>query len=200
MNAKMKTKLALTITMLSLIASAQTLKITQTNGTITLSIASTNLYAVLQTTSLTNGFTALTNVIGNGLTATFQKTNVTEFYRAEQIYDFLIYATPIASVGGGSDVCTGSFIGYAWYYLPGSQYGWVMATNAPFYIASDGTGRTDTAIYAESVSGAYACGPTPLRIPYQYDPTEQYPYLFWVYFPSNLPSGPYPLRLQGFLP
>jgi len=187
---KMKTKLTLTIAMLSIMASAQTLKITRTNGAITLSITDTNhLYAIQYTTNLPAGFTqAGTSVIGGpGYTATYPVAGGREFYRARQLDGFLIYATPIASVGGGAGACTGPYIGYAVYSKPGPDTGWIMATNAASYIASD-PGRSDTHIYAASISGDYACGQTPITIPYAADPDGQFPFIFVVYF-NTLLSG-----------
>jgi hypothetical protein len=197
----MKTKLTLTLTMLALISSAQTLKFNQTNGWITLSLNDSNhLYQVQQSTNLTKGFVSLTNIVGGpNLTALFRETNKAAFYCAKQLDGFLIYATPIVSGGGGPGACTGPYIGYATYPIQNQPY-WIMATNAPSYIASDGTGRTDTHIYAASISGDYACGQTPITIPYQYDPDGKFPFIFVIYFSNKPPTGPYPIRLQGFLP
>lgn len=181
-------------------APAQTLTIKQGNGSITLSVDDTNhLYSIEQKANTLAGFEqAGTNTIGSSGTVTFKMTNAACFFRAVQMPPadgFLIYATPFAVTGGSVGECTGAYIGEAIYSQPAPGYiGW-LTNGAAILRASDPNGNGNTRIVATSLNGSFACGQSPLNIA-----PDESEFIFTVYFRTNIPTGPYPLMIQGFEP
>lgn len=106
----------------------------------------------------------------------------------------VVYGLPIANGGGGAS-CPGKYAGYV-NYIPTNGWGWVIATNANSYSATD-TNLTTTKIQYYGGYGDMGCHQTTVTIPY---PAYSPQYRFTTYFPtgSQVPTNAYPLLLTGF--
>lgn len=106
----------------------------------------------------------------------------------------VVYGLPIAN-GGGSGSCPGRYAGYVT-YLPPTGWGWLTATNATSYSATD-TNLTTTKVQYYGGYGDMGCHQTTVTIPY---PAYSPQYRFTTYFPtgSQVPTNAYPLLLVGF--
>jgi hypothetical protein len=106
----------------------------------------------------------------------------------------------LPKLGGGTQgTCPGSYAGYVNYTKTPSQgWGWTPATNTTtIFTASDGGGRTDTAIVYLGKRTDNGCGQTSVTIP---NPPVSTAYRFTIYFQSNVPTTNYPIILTGFNP
>ena len=105
----------------------------------------------------------------------------------------VVFGLPISG-GGGSGTCPGKYSGYV-PYLPPTGWGWVPATNATSYSATD-TNLTTTKVQYYGAYGDTGCHQTTVTIPSVYSPQ----YRFATYFPSGsqVPTNAYPLLLMGF--
>ena len=106
-----------------------------------------------------------------------------------------VFGTPYPG-GGSQGTCPGPYAGYVNYIKTASQ-GWGWAPSGTVHTASDGSGRTDTKIEYVGRSGDEDCDQTSVSIP---NPTFSTKYRFTIYFPNNVPTGPYPITLTGFNP
>ena len=98
--------------------------------------------------------------------------------------------------GGSQGSCPGPYAGYVNYTKTVSQ-GWGWVPTGTVHTASDGSGRTDTKIEYVGRTGDEECDQTSVSIP---NPTFSTKYRFTIYFPNNVPTGPYPITLTGFNP
>lgn len=107
-----------------------------------------------------------------------------------------VFGTPYPG-GGSQGSCPGPYAGYVNYIKTASQgWGWAPVSGMA-HTASDGSGRTDTKIEYGGRSGDEGCHQTSVSIP---NPTFSTKYRFTIYFPNNVPTGPYPIILTGFNP
>jgi hypothetical protein len=108
--------------------------------------------------------------------------------------DITITATPV-STSGSNSVCPGSYIGTATYSKTIAQgWGWVPTNTV--HTATD-TNRSDTIVYYSGRLLDHGCNQTSVSIT---NPCPSTAYRFTVYFTNNVPTNPYPIVLQGFMP
>jgi hypothetical protein len=175
--------------------------------TVTLGVSGTDsnhVYGVYRRFDLTSTNTVLvnTNFIGTDGAEFFVEdvlpvsTNAA-FYQGKQEDGFLVWSVPIPDVNNVGS-CPGSYIGLANYIKSAPAFGWNPDTNnTTIFVATDGTGRTDTKFIYAGRFGDTGCGAGSVTVPF---PPVSSAYRFTIYFPTNLPSGAYPLRLIGFVP
>jgi Immunoglobulin domain len=107
-----------------------------------------------------------------------------------------VFGTPLLS-GGSQGSCPGRYAGYVNYTKTVSQgWGWAPSSSPP-HTATDGSGRMDTKVLYVGKNGDNGCAQTSVTIPH---PPASTAYRFAIYFPNNVPTGPYPLVLSGFNP
>jgi Immunoglobulin domain len=104
-----------------------------------------------------------------------------------------IYGVPLFGSGGTSNGCPGLFAGYV-SYVKTSGWGWVP-TGALHTITD--TNRPDTKVEYIGRYGDRGCNQTTVTIP---NPTPNPKYRFMIYFPDNVPTNSYPIKLVGFQP
>jgi hypothetical protein len=104
-----------------------------------------------------------------------------------------IFDTPVVTSGANS--CA-NYQGIASYLKSSPTFGWAPDTNFNVVTVSDGTGRTDTRISYTGRDGDTGCATGSISIT---NPPSN-AYRFTLFFSNNVPSGPYPVRLNGFLP
>jgi hypothetical protein len=105
----------------------------------------------------------------------------------------VVYGTPIACGDGISGAaCPGPYVGYVNYNI--SPTGWYLANHAAGK-AYD-TNRSDTKVryFGVPLSKTDCSTNVPYSLPYY----DKYPFHFTIYFPNNVPTGPYPITLEGF--
>jgi hypothetical protein len=108
----------------------------------------------------------------------------------------VVFGTPVLS-GGAKNSCPGAYIGYVNYTKTVSQgWGWSPSSVTP-HTAADGSGRTDTKVEYVGKKGDNGCDQTIVTLP---NSPFSSAYRFTIYFTNNVPSGPYPLSLNGFNP
>jgi hypothetical protein len=165
---------------------------------------SNHLYGVYRRFDLTSTNTALvgTNFIGTDGAEYFVSdvlpvsTNAA-FYQGHQEDGFLVWSVPIADVNNVGS-CPGAYIGLANYIKSAPAFGWNPDTNnTTTFLATDGTGRSDTKFIYNGRFGDSGCGAGSVIVP---DPPVSSAYRFTIFFPTNLPTNAYPLRLIGFTP
>jgi hypothetical protein len=175
-------------------AFSQTLSITRSNGAAVISIDDTNrMYYLEAKTNASGPFTLTGHVIGGTWKPAVVPTTLPMRYmRARSLNGFVIYAEPFADAGGNAGDCTGTYIGQALYTT--ESIGWYTNGSPTLRVAAASNGGDNIRIVASSLSGSFACGPSPLTIT-----PDEGPFVFTVYFRTNLPSAPYALLIEGFL-
>jgi hypothetical protein len=107
----------------------------------------------------------------------------------------VVYGTPIGGADGSSGAaCPGPYGGYVNYSI--SPTGWYLTNSIDGGVACDTNGKGTTVRYYGVPSTNSGCS---TNIPY-IKSYAAYPYHFTIYFPANVPvpTGPYPITLQGF--
>lgn len=108
----------------------------------------------------------------------------------------IVYGTPVAN-RGSQGACPGAYAGYVNYTKTVSQgWGWAPDTATTIHTARDNT-RSDTKVTYYGKNGDTGCGQTAVTVPH---PPPSAKYRFAIYFPNNVPTGPYPITLSGFHP
>jgi hypothetical protein len=104
----------------------------------------------------------------------------------------VVYGTPIAGGDGSSGApCPGRYAGYVNYNI--SPTGWYLASTTDGKACD--TNRSDTTVRYYGVPSTNSGCST--NVPY-IKLYAAYPYHFTIYFPTNVPTGPYPITLKGF--
>lgn len=106
----------------------------------------------------------------------------------------VVYGLPVAS-SGNSPGCPGRYSGFV-NYIPSSDWGFTLSTNATSYSGTD-TNQTNTKVQYVGEYGDVGCSQTTASIPF---PAFSPEYRFTIYFPNNsqVPTNAYPIVLNGF--
>jgi len=161
-----------------------------TNVSLSASGVDTNhLYSIDHSVDLV-AWSSFTNFIGGPFSTEVPAAGAIQFYRLKQEDGFLIWADTTASAGEVNP-CPGAYVGYCTYSLDAPQFGWEAMTNA---VAMD-PARSDTAVLYVGRLAETGCGFGSVNV----IPVGER-FRFSVFFPTNLPSGQYPLRLVNFEP
>jgi hypothetical protein len=122
--------------------------------------------------------------------ATLQASEVTA---AGQL---VLYGLPVRSAGS-QGTCPGAYAGYVNFTKTAAQgWGWAPTAGTSVHTASDGT-RTDTKVIYTGRYSDSGCAQTTVAVPH---PPPSPKYRFTIYFPNNVPTGAYPIVLNGFNP
>ena len=109
---------------------------------------------------------------------------------------FLVFGAPVASSGAPNTNCPGSYIGYVNYTKSVAQgWGWAPSTNSS-HAATDTNQIRLTRVEYGGKFGDTGCNLRYVPV----TPTNSTKYRFTIYFTNNLPTNPYPISLEGFVP
>jgi len=108
-----------------------------------------------------------------------------------------VFGLPVVS-GGSSSSCPGfTYSGYVNFIKTASQgWGWAPSAGTTLHTVTD-TNRTDTKVYYLGQRADDGCALTTVAVPH---PTVSAKYRFTVFFPNNVPTNTYAIKLIGFDP
>jgi hypothetical protein len=112
-----------------------------------------------------------------------------------------VYGSPKVTIGS-SGSCPGVYAGYVNFKKGVPAWGWVPDHSGGIAVhkATDIT-RQDTKVEAVGYENDILCSATSVTTPHPGPPPgagEDTRYRFTIYFPNNVPTAQYPIRLDGF--